>query len=113
MVAEAAPDLPADQRPEGGAACSCSIAGYAWLSLREQIADLTGQDAVDAVAWATDALLADLERRAAAPVAARPADTISIRVEEGLNGHDRALFHSRPRPPRAWPGCSAGSSTGR
>jgi len=82
VVAEAAPNLPADQRPKAAAALQLLYSGYAWLSLREQW-DLTGRDAVDAVAWATDALLADLERRGAGPIEARPADAISIRVEEG------------------------------
>lgn len=82
VVAQAARDLPAGERPKAAAALQLLYSGYAWLSLREQW-ELTGQDAVDAVAWATDALLADLERRGVASISAKPEDTVSNRVEEG------------------------------
>ena len=82
VAAEAAPDLPADQRSKAAAALQLLYSGYAWLSLREQW-DLTGQDAVDAVAWATDALLDALERGGGAPIGPRAPDTISIDAEEG------------------------------
>lgn len=79
VVAEAAPALPEGERAKAAAALQLLYSGYAWLSLREQW-DITGPAAVDAVAWAVDALLADLKRRGAAPIAA---DTTSISQDQG------------------------------
>jgi AcrR family transcriptional regulator len=69
VVAQAAPDLPEGERAKAAAMLQLLYSGYAWLSLREQW-DLAGPPAADAVAWATDALLAALSRRGSAPIAA-------------------------------------------
>ena len=82
VVAQAAPGLPAVERVKAAAALQLLYSGYAWLSLREQW-DLTGPPAAEALAWATDALLADLERRGAAPIGPDAGDKISILIEEG------------------------------
>ena len=71
VVAQAAPALPEGEQAKAAAVLQLLYSAYAWLSLREQW-NLAGKPAVDALGWATEALLADLKSRGAASIAPDP-----------------------------------------
>lgn len=68
LVESAAPDLPPGEQLKAAAMLQLLYSAYSWLSLREQW-NLTGEPAADAVGWAVDALLKDLQTRGAEPIA--------------------------------------------
>lgn len=63
-----APQLPPAEQVKAASVLQLLYSAYSWLSLREQW-NLSGEPAADAVGWAVDVLLKDLQSRGAASIA--------------------------------------------